>query len=92
MFHFLDDLGDGVDLCELCGGEGRVSTIAIRRRLKTGTNFDLVTHWDLNDPAQQRLVKKYFEEQQLTWDLRANPLASQPINIIGITTNQGKEA
>ena len=61
MYH-LDNLGDGLDLVELCGGEGRVSTIAIRRHLKVGENFDLVTYWDLNDPKDQARVVRYFKK------------------------------
>jgi len=64
MLHYLDDLGEGTDVCELCGGEGRVSTLAIIRSLNTGENFDLVTNWDLNDPSQQRAVKQYVHEQR----------------------------
>ena len=62
MFH-LDGLEDGLDLVELCGGEGRVSTIAIRRHLEVGENFDLVTSWDLNNSTtDQELVLKYFRK------------------------------
>ena len=40
---FLNSQETGLDLCELCGGpEARTSQVAIRRRLKTGHNFDLV--------------------------------------------------
>jgi len=30
-------------MVEICGGVARTSTIAVRRRLRTGANFDLVT-------------------------------------------------
>ena len=46
----LAEAGPGLDMCELCGGEARATTVAVRRRLETGKNFDLVTHVDLNDP------------------------------------------
>ena len=49
----LAEAGPGLDMCELCGGEARATTVAVRRRLKTGENFDLVTHVDLNDPKVQ---------------------------------------
>ena len=61
MCH-LDELGDGMDLVELCGGESRVSTIAVRRHLQVGENFDLVTNWDLNDPKDQSRVIRYFKK------------------------------
>ena len=62
MMYQLNELQDGLDLVELCGGEGRVSTIAVRRLLHVGENFDLVTHWDLNNPYDQELIVKYFKK------------------------------
>ena len=61
----LTEAGPGLDMCELCGGEARATTVAVRRRLKTGKNFDLVTHVDLNDPKVQRQVRKYIEEMSI---------------------------
>ena len=55
----LASLGPGLDICELCGGEGRTSQIAVRRRLKTGKNFDLVTGFDLGNPRHQQEVLQY---------------------------------
>ena len=43
MFAYLDTIPDGLDLVEICGDEGRTSTMAIRRQLQVGQNFDLVT-------------------------------------------------
>ena len=43
----MDTAGDGTDLCELCGGEARPTRIAIRRRPKTGKNFDLIARCDM---------------------------------------------
>ena len=70
LLHRSDDLeqglavllavGEGLDMCELCGGEARSSKVAIRRRLSTGRNFDLVTGCDLNKPHEQRLVLTKF--------------------------------
>ena len=59
----LAEAGPGLDMCELCGGEARATTVAVRRRLKTGKNFDLVTHVDLNDPNVQRQVRKAYSRQ-----------------------------
>ena len=63
VFHMCDKIDtwkSGVDLVEICGGEGRVSTLAVRRHCQVGENFDLVTNWDLNDPLQQKRVLAYF--------------------------------
>ena len=62
--NVLSSLGSQVDLVEICGGAARTSRISIRRHLKVGKNFDLITHCDLNDPAQQQLVMQYFEEHK----------------------------
>ena len=63
MMDILSDMDEGtLDLVEICGGMARTSTLAVRRRLRTGTNFDLVTNWDLNDTRQQNEVKKYFRK------------------------------
>ena len=61
MICYLNELGEGVDLVELCGGEARTSVIAIRRHLSVGENFDLVTNWNLNDPEDQKDVLMYFK-------------------------------
>ena len=49
-----------LDVVELCGGEGRTSQLALRKKWRTGQHFDLVTGCDLNEPAVQRDVVKYF--------------------------------
>ena len=55
----------GVDIVELCGGEGRCTTIARRRRLNSGGNFDIVTGTDLTDPIVQQEVLFYLRK----WDV-----------------------
>ena len=52
----------GVDIVELCGGEGRCTVIARRRRLQTGENFDIITGVDLTDPDTQDQVIRYLVE------------------------------
>ena len=59
------DFSESFDLCELCGGVGRPSQLAIRRHLKTGKNFDLVTGFDLGKPSDQKLVLQYIETCQV---------------------------
>jgi len=49
-----------VDILELCGGEGRISTVAFKRRLTSGGNLDLVTGYDLGDPKMQRTIYRYL--------------------------------
>ena len=58
--------GPGMDLCEFCGGEeARTTIVSIKRRLKAGRNFDLVTNVDLGDPRQQQLALRYLDENQV---------------------------
>ena len=45
---------------ELCGGEARVTTLAVRRRLTSGGNFDIITQCDLNEPSCQQEVLEYL--------------------------------
>ena len=49
-----------VDILELCGGEGLPGRIAVRRKLKSGGNFDIVTDCDLNDPHTQHQITTYI--------------------------------
>ena len=55
----------GLDIVELCGGEGRCTVIARRRRLQSGENFDIVTGADLTDPATQEEVEHYLRKWQV---------------------------
>ena len=61
----LSEVGGGYDICEFCGGTGRTTRVAIRRRLRTGRNFDLVTNADLGDPTQQRQALKYLDDNEV---------------------------
>ena len=53
-----------IDIAKLCGGEGRSSQIAGARRLKVGPNFDLVVGIELKDPATQRKVLIYLNDNR----------------------------
>ena len=55
----------GIDVAELCGGLGRTSKVAIRRLLKTGKNFDLVTGCDLNQASEAAACCKYFRNNNV---------------------------
>ena len=91
IYHTMETLNNvdegTLDMVEICGGMARTSTIAVRRRLRTGANFDVVTDWDLNDPKQQAEVKTYFRKFQ--------PLVAimgptcKPIITIGTITKHG---
>ena len=61
IFAALDHVGPGMDICEFCGGAARTTTVAIRRRLRAGQNFDLVTHLDLGEPPVQRMAIRYLD-------------------------------
>ena len=50
----------GIDICELCGGEGRATKLAVRRHLSGGRNFDLVTGFNLNSRADQAAAANYI--------------------------------
>ncbi len=54
--------GQGLDLAEICGGEARTTQIGIRRHLKCGSNFDLVTNFDLTVKHQRMRAWQYFEQ------------------------------
>eukprot|EP00969_Alexandrium_andersonii_P252612 11163646-Alexandrium_andersonii.AAC.1 len=45
-----------VDIAEICGGEGRSSSIAARRHMHTGPNFDFVVGVDLTRRENQTRV------------------------------------
>ena len=49
------------DLVEFCGGEARVSAICVRRRLKSGGNFDILCGIDLNNRRDQAEAMHYME-------------------------------
>ncbi|MFM7986417.1 MAG: hypothetical protein ACKPKO_44605, partial [Candidatus Fonsibacter sp.] len=46
VFQALDCTSVGIDVMEVCGGEGRPSYVAVRRQLLAGDNIDLITGWD----------------------------------------------
>ena len=50
------------DLAEVCGGQGRTSQLAVRRRKRAGENFDLVTHTDLAKPREAAAAYAYFRD------------------------------
>ena len=57
--------GAALDLIEICGGEARPTSIALRKGLHGGDNFDLVTGCDLNDAHNQYLVLNYIRQSRL---------------------------
>ena len=65
MIALLTSSGQGADMSEFCGGGARSTTIAIRRNLSTGINFDLVAHIDLGVPATQRWTLQYLDQHEV---------------------------
>ena len=53
-----------VDVVEFCGGQAGVSKIAIRRRLKTGMNADIVCGIDLSKSKDRETFIKYVEQHK----------------------------
>ena len=49
---------------EIMGGDGLCSKLAVRRRLKVGHNFDIVSGSDLRDPREQHALKSYVTTYQ----------------------------
>ena len=59
-----ENVGIGIDVAELFGGEGGVGKLCIRRRLRRGRNFDLVIGFDLVNEEQQEQVLSYFRKHK----------------------------
>ena len=51
----------GDDIVEFCGGAARVSTVCLRRRMRCGGNFDIITHFDLSGPSVQDQAMHYLD-------------------------------
>jgi hypothetical protein len=49
---------------EICGGQGGVSKISIRRKLRTGRTFDLVTGGDLTNPIHVKHLLDYIHKHK----------------------------
>ena len=60
LLSFLNAKGDGIDIAEVCGGEARATQLGVRRRLRTGRNFDLVTDFDLTNSKDAHFAYQYF--------------------------------
>ena len=54
-----------MDIAEICGGVARTTQVAMRFRLKTGSNFDLITGFDLTIPAQNLACLDYFIKHEV---------------------------
>ena len=82
-FQLLLQSGIGLDLCEICGGQARTSTVAIRRRLAVGKKFDLVTQRDLNDKSNRTMVEEYIYNRTMffvsSWHLNGEQWDHCPI-------------
>ena len=65
LIALLARIGPGLDICELCGGVGRTTEVAVCRRLRTGRNFDLVTGFDLGSDRCQRSTRQYINDNEV---------------------------
>ena len=61
----LQTIGPGIDIAELCGGVARAAILAVRRSLRAGPNFDLITGVDLNNRKDQELAKKNIDKHHV---------------------------
>ncbi len=61
MLAFLSQHEGAHDVCELFGGKGLCTQIAIRRQLRTGPNWDIVCDLDLEKPEQIAALWQYIE-------------------------------
>ena len=75
-----------VDVVEMFGGESGVGKLCLRRRLKRGANFDLVTGFDLTDQTSQEEVMRYIRKHKPLMVILAPPHAP-PLAIGPILTN-----
>ena len=60
-YQKLDQQRGDVDILEICGGAAGVSRLAVRRRLKSGGNLDLVTGVDLSSQSAVDDLMTYLE-------------------------------
>eukprot|EP00959_Pyramimonas_sp_CCMP1952_P474455 9503507-Pyramimonas_sp.AAC.1 len=56
---------------EISGGVARACQLAVRRRLKVGAIFDLVTGCDVNDESRQGAVERCIRQNRLLVDIMA---------------------
>ena len=61
----LQTIGPGIDIAELCGGVARATTLAVRRSLRAGPNFDLITGVDLNNRKDREVTKKCIDKHHV---------------------------
>jgi hypothetical protein len=74
-FKYIDDLpgGNAKDVVEICGGEGGVTKLSIRRRLSTGRNFDLKHGIDLSRREDQYYLLEYIDKHKPLFVVMAPP-------------------
>ena len=53
--------GPGYDIAEVCGGVARTTRVGVRRKLRCGPNFDLVTGCDLCTKEGQHQCFRFFQ-------------------------------
>ena len=61
------------DICEIFGGEAGVTKIAIRRRLKTGSNYDITAGFDLLTARDREALLRYLKTKKCRVVIMAPP-------------------
>eukprot|EP00974_Lingulodinium_polyedra_P015118 1464002-Lingulodinium_polyedra.AAC.1 len=54
----------GIDIVEICGGEGRPSRVCLCRRRKVGRFFDMRCGFDLLKPSDVTYLWKYAQQRE----------------------------
>ena len=76
VYHVLKQQPGKRDVMELFGGKGETTKLAVRRKLLTGANFDIVCNIDLTDPFQIEHLWHYIRATQVEVIICAPPCTS----------------
>ena len=79
MLAYLDRHHGQDDICELFSGKALGTQIAVRRRLNTGPNFDVVCEIDLTDEVQVPALWTYLKRHRPRCII-AGPLAQHSVH------------
>jgi len=60
-FLAIDELQGKLDVMEIFGGASGVTKVSIRRKLKTGKVFDLITGFELTEREDQAILLEYIQ-------------------------------
>ena len=54
----------GIDVLEICGGDGRPNYVAVRRQLSAGNNIDAAVRWGIHEPQHQHAIIGYIHRHK----------------------------